>query len=283
MRATPAEWNSPQFSPDGSMLALDITDARGQDDIWIYDVKRDRMTRRTFDASNDRAAVWTPDGRRITYTSGRPGDFGLYWRRADGVGETQRLTKSKSNHTAGAWHPSGKVLMFEEASVQTRGDLMLLPMDGDETSGWKPGTPTAFLDGPESESQPAFSADGRWVAYVANESGQADVWVRSFPGPGGAWQVTSGGGSEPEWSRTRKELFYRLGPRLMVASYQIDGDSFRVEGTREVARIRNMPRASAFSLHPDGNRVVAAAVSAAPQNTVVFVSDFLDELRRTVR
>ena len=160
---------------------------------------------------------------------------------------------------------------------------MLLPMDGDETSGWKPGTPTAFLDGPESESQPRFLADGRWVAYIANESGQADVWVRSFPGPGGAWQVTSGGGSEPEWSRTRKELFYRAGPRLMVASYQIDGDSFRVEGTREVARIRNMPRASAFSLHPDGNRVVAAAVSAAPQNTVVFVSDFLDELRRTVR
>ena len=283
MRATAAEWNSPQFSPDGSMLALDITDARGQDDIWIYDVIRDRMSRRTFDASNDRAAVWTPDGRRITYSSGRQGDFGLYWRRADGVGETQRLTQSKVSQTAGAWHPSGKVLIFTETSLGTRGDLMLLPMEGDETAGWKPGTPTVFLNGPASETQASFSPDGRWVAYTVNESGQTDVWVRSFPGPGGAWQVTSDGGTEPAWSLTRKELFYRLGPRLMAASYQIDAESFRVEGTREVARIRNMLRASAFSLHPDGNRVVAAAVSAAPQNTVVFVSNFLDELRRSVR
>jgi serine/threonine-protein kinase len=284
MRATPAEWNSPQFSPDGSTLAFDITDARGQDDIWIYEWMRDTMPRRlTFDASNDRAPVWTPDGRRITYSSGRPGDFGLYWRRADGVGETQRLTQSKFSQTAGAWHPSGKVLIFTATSVETRTDLMLLPMEGDETAGWKPGTPTAFLNGPASEGQASFSPDGRWVAYSINESGRTDVWVRSFPGPGGVWQVTSDGGSEPQWSHNRKELFYRVGPRLMVASYRIDADVFRVESTREVAGIRSMPRTPGFSLHPDGNRVVAAAVSAAPQNTVVFVSNFLEELRRTVR
>jgi Tol biopolymer transport system component len=266
------------------MLAFDITDARGQDDIWIYEWMRNTMPRRlTFDASNDRAAVWTPDGRRITYSSGRPGDFGLYWRRADGVGETQRLTQSKFSQTPGAWHPSGKVLIFTATSVETRTDLMLLPMEGDETAGWKPGTPTAFLSGPASEGQASFSPDGRWVAYSINESGRTDVWVRSFPGPGGVWQVTSDGGSEPQWSHSRKELFYRVGPRLMVASYQIDSDVFRVESTREVAGIRSMPRTPGFSLHPDGNRVVAAAVSAVPQNTVVFVSNFLDELRRTVR
>ena len=234
LRATPAIWNSPQFSPDGSLLALDITDERGQDDIWLYDWTRDQLTRRTFDASNERGAVWTPDGRRLTFTSARPNDFGLYWRRADGIGDTQRLTRSKNLHTAGSWHPSGKLLMFEETTVKTRVDLMLLPMEGDEVSGWKPGTPTPFLNSPETETQPAFSPDGRWIAYAATDSGENEVYVRSFPGPVGQWQVSTGGGSEAQWSRTRKELFYRSGRDLMVVSFAIEDDSFRVEKTRQV-------------------------------------------------
>ena len=97
-----------------------------------------------------------------------PASPDFYWRRADGIGDSQRLTRSKNNHTAGSWHPSGKLLMFEETTVKTRVDLMLLPMEGDETSGWKPGAPTPFLNGPETESQPAFSPDGRWIAYVGH-------------------------------------------------------------------------------------------------------------------
>ena len=284
-RATRALWNAPKFSPDGSMLAFEITDDRGQDDIWIYDWKRDTVARRTFEATNERSPIWTPDGRRITFSSGRPGDFGLYWRRADGTGDTQRLTQSKDTQIAGSWHPNGRFLAFTETRGPTRSDLMLLQVDGDEASGWKPRTPTVLLQTPETESYPQFSPDGRWLAYMATQAGRGEVWVRSFPDSGGTWQVSTEGGAEPEWSRTRKELFYRDGLRLMVATYATDGDSFRVEQSRQVGIVRNMPRQPIFSLHPDGDRLVVPIVETqnAPQNTVVFVFNFFDELRRAVR
>ena len=284
-RATSTPWNTPNFSPDGSMLAFDITDDRGQDDIWTYDWKRDTVTRRTFEATNERGAIWTPDGRRLTFSSGRPGDFGLYWRRADGTGDTQRLTQSKDSQSAGSWHPSGRLLAFTETRGPTRSDLMLLQVDGDEASGWKPRAPTGLLQTSETEALPAFSPDGRWLAYMSTQSGRQEIWVRSFPGSGGTWQVTTEGGTEPVWSRTRKELFYRNGARVMVATYATDGDSFRVEQSRQVGLIRNRPRQPVYALHPDGERLVVAAVATSdgPQNTIVFILNFFDELRRVVR
>ena len=93
MRAAPARWNSPQFSPDGSRLALDILDERGQNDVWLYDWARDSLSRLTFDIANERRPVWTEDGRRITFSVGRPGNTALYWQRADGTGQIQRLTE----------------------------------------------------------------------------------------------------------------------------------------------------------------------------------------------
>ena len=80
-------------------------------------------------------------------------------------------------------------------------------MDGDEASGWKPGTPTVFLNGPFAEREPIFSPDGRWLAYQSNESGRPEVYVRPFPGQCGKWQVSTTGGINATWSRTRRELF----------------------------------------------------------------------------
>ena len=283
MRATLARWNSPQFSPDGSRLALDILDERGQNDVWVYDWARDSLSRLTFDTANERRPVWTEDARRITFSSGRPGNTALYWQRADGTGQIQRLTEGKNPQIAGSWHPSGKILAFEETALETRVDLMLLPIEGDEVSGWKPGKPTVFLQTPTSESQPAFSPDGRWLAYVSTESGRNEVYVRPFPGPGGKWQVSIDGGSDPAWSRTRRELFYRVtGGSIVVTGYSVDGDSFRVDKSRPVGISRNMARAPNFSLHPDGDRLAVAAVpsTATAQNKVVFVFNFFDELRR---
>src|SRR4029453_8678885 len=111
---------------------------------------------------------------------------------------------------------SGKFLAFGEISPQTSGDLMILPMSGDEASGWKAGTPMVFLNGPFAEDQPMFSPDGRWLAYASTESGQYEVYVRPFPGPGGKWQISTNGGVYPTWSRTRHELLYRNGQQIMV-------------------------------------------------------------------
>ena len=167
LRDTPAIWSSPAFAPDGRRLAMDISDGQ-QRDVWVYEWTGDTLSRLTTDSSDDRKPVWTPDGRRIVFSSSRDGGiFNLYWQRTDGTGEIQRLTNSRNHQMPGSWHPSGKFFAFSEDNPQTGNDVMILPMDGDEASGWKPGTPTAFLNSPYIEVEPAFSPDGQWLAYVS--------------------------------------------------------------------------------------------------------------------
>ena len=160
-------------------------------------------------------------------------------------------------------------------------------MEGDETSGWKPGKPTVFLNSQFLEVEAAFSPDGRWLAYQSNESGRFEVHVRPFPGPGGKWQVSTGGGEFPIWSRNRKELFYRtFEGTLMVARYAVEGDSFRGEKPQQWSPGLVPARGGGltFDLHPDGLRfaVVKAAEQQAEEKRdhVVFIENFFDELRR---
>jgi Tol biopolymer transport system component len=108
---------------------------------------------------------------------------------------------------------------------------MILPIEGDEKSGWKPGKPSVFLSTPAVEAEPMFAPDGRWIAYQSNESGRTEVFVRPFPGPGGKWQISTGGGMDATWSQTRRELLYRnpVDQRIMAASYSVDGASFKAD------------------------------------------------------
>jgi eukaryotic-like serine/threonine-protein kinase len=229
LRSKPSNWTNPRFSPDGRMLALDILSDNL--DVWVYEWARDTPTRLTFDPADDQVPVWTPDGKRIAFTSPRTkGTPNLYWQRADGTGEVQRMTESPNPQFPSIFDPSGKYLAFHELTPKNSNDLMILPIEGDEKSGWKPGKPSVFLSTPAIEVEPMFSPDGRWISYFSNESGQFEVFVRPFPCPGGKWQISTGGGTGTAWSRTRHELLY-LGPdnRMMVVSYAVEGDSFKAD------------------------------------------------------
>jgi serine/threonine-protein kinase len=292
LRAMPSNWSNPVFSPDGGRLAIDIFDGK-QTDIWVYDWARDTLSRLTFDQADDVHPAWTPDGRRIAFSSKR-GDgahLNLYWQHADGSGEATRLTDSSNDQYAGSWHPGGKVLAFEEVDPQTRVDVMLLPMEGDEAGGWKPGKPTPFLRTPFTEGAPVFSPDGRWLAYISSESGRNDIFVRPYPGPGGKWQISTAAADDPMWSRTSRELFFAAAPtplRLMVSRYSVEGDSFRADKPMPLSEtlFPNRPRGPSHdvAVHPDGQRFAVAPIPQA-ENTarfdkVIFVFNFLDELRR---
>ena len=282
LRATPANLGNPSFAPDGRRLALQITDGNPNDN-WIYEWARDILTRLTFDPSNDTKPVWTHDSRRIVFTSAAPPN--LFWQRSDGTGEAQRLTESAQFQQAGSWHPNGSVLAFEQLSSATGWDLMLLPMAGDEASGWKPGKPTVFLNSPFNETEAMFSPDGRWLAYVSNESGRNEIYVRPFPGPGGKWQVSADGGVTPTWSRAKPELLYgTLSGQIMVAAHTTEGESFRAEKSRLWSEGRYVVRGSRmFDLHPDGTRVAMATATIASEvkhDKLTFLFNFLDELRR---
>jgi len=297
LRSAPSDWSNPRFSPDGQRLAMDMYDGR-QNDVWIYDWSRDATTRLTLEPGSHMRPEWTPDGRRIAYSRLQPGsgatNFNLFWRRADGSGDAQRLASSQYPQAPGSWHPSGKFLAFTESSPTTSTDLMLLAIDGDESSGWKPGKVTPLLATPAREWNPAFSPDGRWLAYVSDESGTAEVYVRSFPGLSGKWLISTGGGNNPVWSRTRKELVYNTADpdfQIMVVSYTASADSFVPDKSRPWSGVRHAPRPRGlanvggrpFDLHPDGERLAIAPTSEAQSTAndkIVFVFNFFDELRR---
>ncbi len=286
-----AVYNNIRFSPDGQRLALDIVEGKNQD-VWVYEWGRDTLSRLTFDLGLDLAPVWTPDGGRIAFSSARADQAtrNLYWQRADGTGETERLTESKNLQVPTSWHPSGNFLAFQENNPQTRWDILILPLTGDEASGWKRGEPTIFLNDPFNEFNAAFSPDGRWLAYTSYESGRFEVYARPFPGPGGKWQVSNAGGAWPTWSRSQREIFYRGEQgRIMVAAYTVEGESLRAEKPRVWSPglvpspgFHGLSRP--YDLHPDGERVAVLKASEAEaearRDRVVLIVNFFDELRR---
>jgi serine/threonine-protein kinase len=293
LRADKADWWNPRFSPDGQKLAIDISDGK-QRDVWVYEVARGTLTQLTFDAAQDAKPVWTPDGRRIVFASDRAkaGVYNLYWANADGTGQVTRLTDSPNLQWPHSWHPSGRFLAFAELRGATGTDLMMLPMEGDATRGWTPGTPTVFLGTPAAEGAPEFSPDGRFVAYTSTaESGGStyDIYVRPFPPSGARWRVSTTGGIYSEWSATTHELLFAnyLDPtpsKIMAAPYVVVGDSFQVQTPKAWSATsvqKATPNNGAYDLHPDGKRIAGAAVvdqGGTVQDKVVFVFNFAEHL-----
>jgi eukaryotic-like serine/threonine-protein kinase len=277
-------WANPQFAPDGRSLALEIGSDRP--DVWIYDLERETFSRLTSHAEVDQKPIWSPDGRRIAFASQRAETLrsNLYWQRADGTEEAQRLTSGPNNQIPGSWHRTGMWLAFSEV-VTGRSDLMLLPMEGD-SSQLRPGMPTPLTRTSFNEIEPMFSPDGRWLAYASDESGRYEVYVRPFPSAPGRETISSGGGSFPTWSRTRPELFYRSADgHIMVSTYAADGGIFRAEKPRPVADTLVVQQGGArrYDLHPDGNRFAIASVleeGSTDQHQVVLVFNFFEHLRR---
>ena len=210
LRASPTKWFNPVFAPDGRRLALNILDR--QFDIWVYELARDTLSRLTADPASDTKPVWTPDGRRIVFASAR-GDKStpnLYWQRADGIGDAERLTQSKNPQLAGLvaseWQIPG--VRGTDPANEIRPDDPA--HRGRRSRGWKLGKPTVFLNGPAEEREPMFSPDGRWLAYSSNESGRYEVYVRPFPGPGGRWQISTDGGAVSDLVAHQARTLLRL-------------------------------------------------------------------------
>jgi serine/threonine-protein kinase len=294
LRTTPTNWSNPEFAPNGRQLAMDISDGT-QADVWIYEWERDTLSRLTFDAADDLRPIWSPDGRRIAYASRRGGKtvLNLYWQRADGTGEVQRLTDSPNDQMTASFHPSGRFIAYDEVSPSTGRDIWILPLDGDDAAGWTPGKPTVFLQTPQLEGSPMFSPDGRWIAYISNETGRNEIYVRPFPGPGGKWQISTAPADDPTWSPTGGQLFFASTSdlRVMVSPFTVVGDSFRAEKPRvwSDGQFLGRPRPPSrdWAIHPDGRRFAIASQNApqaqAKVNQMVFVFNFFDELRRVAR
>jgi serine/threonine-protein kinase len=277
-------YTSLRFSPDGHSLAVTVQSATSGVDYWLYQWERKTMSRFTSDGVASGTAAWTPDSRRLTFsTRGTPN---IFWQPADGSAQPERLTnKPAARQLPVSWHPSGKFLLFDETD-STGFRLMVLPMKGSEAAGWKPGTPYAFLTTTNFGSNASFSPDGRWVAYESVETGRPEVYVRPFPGPGGKWQISNDGGLLPTWSRNGKELIYRASDgRLMTCAYSAPGQAFLAASPRAWSEfpMTALSTGRNFDLHPDGKRMARIRTPDTTGETkldhVVVVENILEELR----
>src|SRR5262249_36551642 len=150
--------------------------------IVVYDWSKDTAISLASSGNNDVIPVWTPNGQRIVFTRTRAGESNLYWQNADGTGEAQRLTEGKMSKYATSWSPNGSSLAFSEEHQATGTDVMILPVNSDDAGRLTAGSPTPYLNGPANEDEAMFSPDGRWIAYVSEESGRNEVYVRPFIG-----------------------------------------------------------------------------------------------------
>jgi Tol biopolymer transport system component/predicted Ser/Thr protein kinase len=216
----PGDYADIMLSPAGDRLAYVVRDPRGgKDDIWVRDLARGASSRFTFDPAFDVYPLWSPDGKTIVFSSDRGGQFDLFTKTAAGGGQEQPLLRTDEMKFAHDWSRDGRYIAFQSLGKTTGWDLWVLPTFGDRKS-------ILFLQTPFNEQRPAFSPDGKWLAYQSNESGRSEIYVQNFPGPGGKWQVSTGGGIEPFWRADGKELYYGDLDQKIVAVKIQAGETF---------------------------------------------------------
>jgi eukaryotic-like serine/threonine-protein kinase len=263
----------PRLSPDGRRIAVEL-----DNQIWLYDLGRDTLTRFTFEGSINQSPGWTPDGKRIVFRSNKDGPNNLYWQLADGSGGLERLTRSQYTQNMTSWSGDGQSLAFFENNPTTLRDILVFRVNDRKA---QPFLATHFNEGGAS-----FSPDGRWIAYVSNESGRPEVYVQPYPGPGGKWQISSDGGAEPLWNRNGRELFYRNGKKMMTVeittqpAFAANKPNMLFE--RDYAASEFPATGIAYDVSSDGQRflMVKESDQAAAATQINVVLNWFEELKR---
>jgi len=269
-------YSAPRISPDGKKVAY-VRGASGFD-IWSYDLARGVKTPLTFGSGSGQSnlfPVWSPDGQRIAYTSVRGGKFGFYQRPADGSGSEEVLLEGTDYvKYLSDWSPDMNYLSYQD-NHQGVASTFVLPLSAERN-------PHPFLQSPFTTVRASFSPDGKWLAYCSNESGDLKAYVVPFPGPGGKWQVSSGGGDFPRWRRDGKELFYfSLDNKMMAVEIKASGSSFVIGAVRQLFETRAYrSQVGAYDVTADGQRFILAYEPGQPNEAITLVENWDAESKR---
>ena len=222
----PAIMDNPTLSPDGTRVALDISDEKANNvDIWIESTAGAGNSRFTFDPAEEVVGVWSRDGKTLAYRSAAGTTPSLTLKAATGLERERRRyilpATSMDDVIPNSWSLDDQQILYTR-QVTSGEYLELLPVAG--------GEPTRFSTSKGSEANGQISPDGKWVAYASDESGNWEIYVTSFPGAEGKWQVSRGGGTEPRWRGDGKEIFY-IAPDGMLTAVPVNGESFFATGT----------------------------------------------------
>jgi hypothetical protein len=276
-----AEWldlpRYPRLSPDGRRVAL--TTGQGlRGDVWVYSLTGDAQPLRLTSQAHNIFPIWTRDGARIVYVSRNGSRNTIVELPSDASSlEPRTIISRDTNLITGSWSGDGQSLMFTTNSGGpfTRGDLWILRGSEQEPQRW---LETSFQEG---ESR--FSPDGRWVAYVSDQTGSPEVWVRPFPGPGSPVRVSGEGGHEPVWSSNGRELFFQDENRLMAVTVTLAPEPRFVpprmlfEGGF-VGWEPNTPRT--FDVSPDGRFLMIERNLEVGATGIVLIQNWAEALKR---
>jgi len=290
LKLPPARYEAPRISPDGTRLAYDIDDGK-EASVWVADLSGARSPLRITFAGQNRLPIWSPDGKRLAFQSDRGGDRGIYSQRADGSGVAERLTKADADtaHEPNSWSSKGDVLLYS-VRTQGRGVLWTLSMSDKRTAMFGDGKQTMFAP------TPAFSRDGRWVAYTAIANGLSVVFVQPYPATGAKYQISKEPDSHhPVWSPNGNELIY-LNGAVQLTSVSVTsqpsfafGNPVRLTSTSEGA-LTDLPfNPRNYDVAPNGQQFIrvvdadAAKRSGPPPNpTLNVVLNWFEELKQRV-
>jgi WD40 repeat protein len=268
-----ASYPLPAMSSDGSRLAVPLNDRKtGRDDIWIVDLKRGVSTRFTFAGGS--GPCWSPDDRRIVYSRLQDGLLDLFSKPADGEGSEELLYKSQAHNIATDWSRDGKTILGTsfDVTLKRQYDLFTLPTTGEKS-------PRSLLETPFAEREGRFSPDGRWIAYLSDESGADGVYVMPFPGPGGKYQISAdAAATRPYWSGDGHAVYYeRRDGSLMMAEVTPKGGALEVGTPRSLFRL---PEKVFWLPDPAGPRILIGRLPEQDRATpITIVSHWTSRLK----
>ncbi len=251
----PAAFDQVRISPDGRRAVVDVLDpANGGRDLWVYDLETLRSRRLTLHRADEQDPVWSPDGVRILYRSDESGPPDLYVRSADGSGAPERVLESGAVLTPQDWAGDGRHVLFQVSSRQTGQDQWVLDLGGESE-------PRPLLATRYTEWGGTYSPDGRWLAFVSDESGRSEVYVAPVEDPGARLAVSTTGGIGPRWSGDGGELFYvGPGPSLMAAEVRTGAEPIVIGDARMLFEIDGSVYSSSWDVSPDGSEFLVNRV-----------------------
>jgi Tol biopolymer transport system component len=252
------------LSPDATHALVRDAGPAASGDIWMLDLARQVRSRFTFHSGM--YGVWSPDGKTVAFSGGNRLDS-IYTKPASGAGDDKELLKEPGvQHAPFNWSHNGKFLLYYAAGDQKTGaDIFALPLNGSPM-------PVKLLATEFSEVEPVLSPDMRWLAYMSNESGRYEIYVRPFIASGpsgpslgdGKWQVSREGGDAPKWTTDGKQLIYGWGGSTFAVDVRANGNAFEAGTPQLLFKAATAPQDLAWDMTGDGKRFLLAAPVGVP-------------------
>jgi len=266
--APPGAYSNIALSPDDQRLAFDRNLSTGWD-VWLLDLPRRITSRFTFKPTINNVPLWSSDGRTVAFATTQNGALDIYQRPSNASGPEEPLLKLSATPIVfpSDWSSDGRFLAYYRTAAKTGIDVWVLPLSGDRT-------PIPYLRAEFNESQAQFSPDGKWMAYVSDESGGRQIYVQSFPTLAGKFQISTDGGTQPRWRRDQKELFYLAPDRKLMAVTVKTDRMFAPETPRALFQttLNVGDLRQSYAVAADGQRFLlnAPVESASPPMTIVL-------------